>query len=53
MSSKITTVIRQLASRPDTDAFAAAPRPPDPVDYQRPELDGSGPAAAEIPLGGS
>lgn len=53
MSSKITTVIKQLASRPDTDAFAAAPRPHDPVDYQRPELDGSGPAAAEIPLGGS
>ena len=53
MAPKLTTVIRQLAARPDTDAFAAAARPHDPVDYQRPELDGTGPRAADIPLDGT
>lgn len=53
MPPKLVTVIKQLASRPDNDAFAAAPRPHDPADYARPELDGSGPAAADIPLDSS
>ncbi len=51
--SKLATVVKQLTSSVDNDAFAAAPRPHDPADYRRPELDGSGPAAADIPLGGS
>ena len=53
MKPKIAIVLKQLASTVDNDAFAAAPRPHDPADYERPELDGSGPAAADIPLGGS
>jgi hypothetical protein len=36
--------------RPDNDAFAAAPRPHDPADYERPELDGTGLKAADIAL---
>ena len=43
MISKLTTVIKQLTSDVDNDAFAAAPRPHDPADYERPVLDGSGP----------
>ncbi len=53
MTSRFTTVIKQVFSRVDNDAFAAAPRPHDPADYARPELDGSGPAAADIPLDGT
>ena len=50
MVSKLTIVLKQLVGPVDNDAFAAAPRPQDPLDYELPELDGSGPSAAEIPL---
>ena len=55
MSSKpkLATVIKRVASSVDNEAFAAAPRPHDPADYERPELDGSGPRASEIPLDGT
>ena len=53
MAPKLVTVISQLVSRPDNDAFAAAPRPHDPADYERPELDGSGRAASDIALDGT
>jgi hypothetical protein len=52
MASK-RTVLKQLASSIDNEAFAAAPRPHDPLDYERPELDGSGLPASEIPLDGT
>lgn len=51
--ARLATVIKQLATRPDTGEFAAAARPHDPADYERPELDGTGPAAADIPLDGT
>lgn len=35
---------------PDNDALAGYARPPDPTDYERPDLDGSGSKASEIPL---
>lgn len=47
---RLKTVIKRFVERPDNEGFAAAPRPHDPADYERPELDGSGPAAADIPL---
>ena len=50
MKLKLATVIKRLLGPVDNDEFAAAARPHDPVDYERPELDGSGPAASEIPL---
>ncbi len=50
MKSKLGIVVKQLTSSVDNDAFAAAARPHDPADYERPDLDGSGPAAADIPL---
>ena len=50
MAPKLATVIKSLRANIDNKGFAAAPRPHDPVDYERPELDGSGPAAADIPL---
>jgi hypothetical protein len=50
MVSKLTIVLKQLVGPVDNDAFAAAPRPHDPLDYELPPLDGSGPSAAEIPL---
>lgn len=53
MFSKLATVLKRLTTDVDSDAFAAAPRPHDPVDYELPELDGSGPKAAEIPLDGT
>ena len=53
MNSKLTTVIKRVTSKVDNDEFAAAPRPHDPVDYERPELDGFGPPASEIPLDGT
>ena len=53
MAPKLVTVLSQLVSRPDNDAFAAAPRPHDPADYERPELDGSGSAASDIALDGT
>ena len=50
---KLITVIKQLFARPDNELFATSARPHDPADYARPELDGSGPAAADIPLDGT
>ena len=46
----IRTIISRLVRRPDNDALAAYPRPHDPDDYVLPELDGSGPKAADIAL---
>lgn len=46
-------VIRQFASGVDNERFAAAARPSDPADYELPVLDGTGPAAADIPLDGT
>ncbi len=37
----------------DNERFAAYARPHDSVDYERPELDGSGPKAVDIPLDGT
>lgn len=53
MTFKLTAVIKRLTSKVDNEEFATAPRPHDPVDYERPELDGSGPEASEIPLDGT
>ena len=50
MLKQAIATVRQLVKGPDTDELAAYARPHDPVDYERPELDGSGPAAADIPL---
>ena len=48
------TVLRRLVGRNvDTLGFADWARPHDPADYERPELDGSGPKAADIPLDGT
>jgi hypothetical protein len=46
-------VFRTLTTGVDNEMFAAAARPHDPADYERPQLDGSGPAAADIPLDGT
>ena len=46
----IKTLFRQFVTGPDNDEIAAYARPHDPADYELPELDGSGPAAADIPL---
>ena len=51
--AKLVTVIKQLATKPDNALFAAAAWPHDPADYTRPDLDGSGPRAADIPLDGT
>ncbi len=53
MTSRLATVIRTLVARPNNEAFAAAPRPHDPADYERPELDGSGASASDLPLDGT
>ncbi len=53
MNSRLKAVVKQLAGSVDNEVFAAAPRPHDPADYVRPDLDGSGPAAADIPLDGT
>jgi len=53
MTSRFATVIRTLVARPNNEAFAAAPRPHDPADYERPELDGSGASASDLPLDGT
>ncbi len=42
--------LRQFTTGIDNERFAAAPRPPDPADYERPALDGSGPPPADVPL---
>ncbi len=42
---------RQLLSGAPNGVLAAAARPHDPLDYTRPELDGSGPVAIDFPLG--
>ncbi|MDP6605423.1 MAG: hypothetical protein QF664_04075 [Dehalococcoidia bacterium] len=46
----VRTIRRLLAGNP-AGVLAAAPRPHDPADYERPELDGAGPVAADFPLG--
>ena len=42
---------RRLLSGEHNKVLAAAARPHDPADYERPELDGSGPVATDFPLG--
>ena len=42
---------RRTLSGEHNKVFAAAARPHDPLDYARPELDGSGPMATDFPLG--
>lgn len=37
----------------DNERLAGYARPHDPADYERPDLDGSGPKAADIPLDGT
>lgn len=49
----IIAIIDQLVGGVDNEALAAYARPHDPADYQLPELDGSGAAAAAIPLDGT
>lgn len=46
----IVAIIRNLAGGVDNDELAGHARPHDPVDYDIPPLDGSGPKAADIPL---
>ncbi len=43
--------IRRVLAGERSKVFAAAARPHDPVDYERPDLDGSGPLATDFPLG--
>jgi hypothetical protein len=45
--------LAQFTSGVDNERFATAARPHDPADYEQPELDGSGPRAADIPLDGT
>ena len=49
----VVAIARQLLGGVDNERFAAAARPHDPADYGRPELDGTGPKAADIPLDGT
>gem|GEM_PF-142556 len=49
----IKSVLTSLVRGFDNEAFLAGARPHDPVDYQRPTLDGSGSAANDIPLDGT
>jgi hypothetical protein len=49
----IRQIWRQFVSGPDNDEMAGFARPHDPADYERPELDGSGPKTADIPLDGT
>ena len=44
------TAVAQLSSEVDNERFAAAARPHDPLDYARPDLDGTGSPAVGIPL---
>ena len=44
------SIIKRITGGMDNDALAALARPHDPADYEIPELDGSGPLAADIPL---
>lgn len=43
-------IAQQVVRGPDTERLAAYARPHDPADYLVPELDGSGPAVAEMPM---
>jgi hypothetical protein len=43
--------VKALVGVGHNNRFAAAARPHDPRDYERPVLDGSGPTTAEFPLG--
>ena len=52
-SSFLGSVLRGVVSRADNEVMASAARPHDPADHERPELDGSGPRAADIPLDGT
>ncbi|MDH3707887.1 MAG: hypothetical protein OES57_17615, partial [Acidimicrobiia bacterium] len=51
--STLQTVFRSFFGRVDTERFTAAPRPHDPLDYERPQLDGTGKSTADIPLDGT
>ena len=54
MATNPLRLIRRLVGqRVDDVDFAALARPHDPADYALPELDGSGPKAADIPLDGT
>lgn len=49
--NSLAAMLRRLVGlRVDNERLAAAPRPPNPADYHRPALDGSGPSTADIPL---
>jgi len=52
-SSFVRNVLRGVVSGADNEVMAAAARPHDPADYERPELDGSGPSASDVPLDGT
>ena len=49
----IKQLFRQFVKGPDNDELVAYARPHDPADYERPDLDGSGPRAEDIPLDGT
>jgi hypothetical protein len=49
----IRTVIKNFTGGVDNERIAAAARPYDPADYERPELDGSGKQTADISLDGT
>ena len=49
----VAAVVRRFATPVDNERLAAAARPHDPADYARPDLDGRGPKATDIALGGS
>jgi hypothetical protein len=52
-NNPLRSIARVFVAGVDNDRFAAAARPHDPADYQRPELDGSGLATTDIPLDGT
>lgn len=51
--NQLLAVVRRLTGPVDNEGFARAARPHDPLDYARPDLDGSGLKAADIPLDGT
>lgn len=50
MLKQIAGAVRQLAAGVDNEQLAAYARPHDPLDYERPALDGSGQPVADVPL---
>jgi len=50
MRERLRKRLGPVATPVDNDQLAAYARPHDRADYERPELDGSGPVAADIPL---